>query len=118
MTLSVYVDDIIVSARDQETLSRVVDEVEEAARLSKFEIHSEKKSMSARQIVAFNIELSNNQINLTDTRLTELINNANDSDNDAIRRGIIDYIKSINEGQFELAKSKLNCKHDDAMNEF
>ncbi len=99
--VSVYMDDIIVSSKNSDSLIEVQAELEQAAKKSRFDFHSEKKEGPALKVTAFNINISNNELLITNQRMFDFINIYKLSENENQRDGIKKYISSVNEVQVD-----------------
>ena len=94
-------DDIIVSSKNSDSLIEVQAELEQAAKKSRFDFHSEKKEGPALKVTAFNINISNNELLITNQRMFDFINIYKLSENENQRDGIKKYISSVNEVQVD-----------------
>lgn len=101
LVLSVYVDDIILSCNESQDCDIALTELIRAAERSNFTLNSTKMEGPAPSIKAFNIILSNKSLCLTKERF-QLFERSLSEDATSYRmRGILNYVKSINEKQFE-----------------
>lgn len=98
--VSAYVDDIIVSADDADTVNNALDQLRTAAGLSGFTINENKSEGPGGEITAFNIHLGNGRMEITGKRMGEF--------HAAIRggyperiMGILNYVNSVNVAQME-----------------
>ena len=98
VTVSVYVDDIILSSEDYVLLRRTYIEVEEAIRKSNFKIAARKSEDAGTRIRAFNCILSQNSIMITPERM-QVFRDDYTTGNDAKRASIEDYIRALNPDQ-------------------
>jgi len=98
-TVSVYMDDIIISTDSSENAKDILAQTSERATRSNLELNNTKTAGPAKRIEAFNIELSTGDIRLTDERYaqfeTEYLRTADENK----RAGIIGYINSVNPHQ-------------------
>ena len=92
--ISVYMDDIIISGKDENLLSVLVSELKQSAGKSGFILHKEEGP--ARTITAFNINLSNNNTAITYDRYKKLWYDYHGSKNNNVKRGIATYISTVN----------------------
>jgi Reverse transcriptase (RNA-dependent DNA polymerase) len=96
--LSCYVDDVILSGVEDETVESGRLALIEAARLSNFAINATKSQFPGPEISAFNVVLSNGEMAITDDRM-------HDFENDLLRAtpsaaaAIIAYVRSVNPSQ-------------------
>ena len=97
--VSVYVDDIIVSADDSNLCTALLGMLEVAATRALFAFNQSKKQGPASAVSAFNISLSNGQLLITGDRLKEFSQAFANSTSDAQRKGIISYVNSVNPAQ-------------------
>ena len=99
--VSVYMDDIIISGNDRDHMLGYLQDIKDAAVRSRFFLNHTKEEGPSEKITAFNIELSNRQLEITQNRM-ELFESAylQAAGNDQ-REGIIGYISSVNKGQAE-----------------
>lgn len=108
LTLSVYVDDIILShsqdARRLEASSRNLLSVFSD---SGFPISEEKCEICRTEITSFNIRVSRGALEITPERMEQFeINIKSNYGNDRVVAGIINYVKSVNPSQADqLSKS-------------
>jgi hypothetical protein len=99
LTVSVYVDDIIISAESKKYLSDILIELKILATKSGLNLNEEKQEGPAEKVTSFNVELSRNQLKVTDLRLIQfkiyLLNNQTESQ----CKGVLGYLDSINAEQ-------------------
>lgn len=98
--VSVYVDDIIVSADDANALQACAGELAAAAEKSRFELNGDKQEGPAPTIRAFNVELAHGNLTMTQKRFDEmkavlLEPTSTQSKKDGIRG----YVRTINAAQ-------------------
>jgi len=99
LTISVYVDDIIVSSPTENLVLDAVSRIRAASERSGFAIHEEKSQGPAAIVQAFNLEISNSSLRVTAKRMEQFRTDYLSSASDAVRRGIESYVRSINEDQ-------------------
>jgi hypothetical protein len=99
--VSVYMDDIVISSNSDTGLSNVLREVKPIAEKSGFPLNEAKEEGPAEKITAFNIELSNGVLTLTEERLKDFIAAYRESDNFNVISGIFGYVMTVNKGQAE-----------------
>lgn len=64
ISISVYVDDIILSSNNLQLLNKKFDELQEIAKKSNFKLNNNKIQKPQQKIKVFNIETSNNSIHI------------------------------------------------------
>jgi hypothetical protein len=94
--VSVYMDDIIVSAADNSVLVDAVKLLDESAARSGFPIHPDKREDPGPKITAFNIGLAHQSLRIEDERWNSFVNDFQGSDNEFVRKGIQSYVRSVN----------------------
>lgn len=101
VTVSVYVDDIIVSCNDEAQLFQIADLLNQKADESNFPLSLSKKEGPAPEITAFNIELSHGVMRITEERLALLRAEYLSATSEYSKNGIYGYVESVNIGQIE-----------------
>jgi hypothetical protein len=96
VVVSVYMDDIILSAADHSVLVDAVRLVDESAVRSSLPIHPDKREGPAPNITAFNIALAHHSLRIEDERWNSFLRDFQASDNEFVRRGIHSYVRSVN----------------------
>lgn len=99
LAVSVYVDDIIVSSKNKQLLDLATTEIQSSAERSLFKLNKAKESISSPQITAFNIELTANELSLSQKRLREFSEVLKNGPDDQVRKGILGYVHSVNADQ-------------------
>jgi hypothetical protein len=99
ITVSVYVDDIILSSNDEQVLQKTMIEVNSRAERSGFPLNAKKCDGPGSQITAFNIELSHLSMSIEPARWAQFVTAFNESKNSSERGGIHSYINSVNPSQ-------------------
>ncbi len=102
VVVSVYMDDIILSAAHHSILEQAVKLVDESSMRSALPIHPDKREGPAPNITAFNIALAHQSLRVEDDRWSSFLNAYQSSENEFVRRGIHSYVRSVN---FEQANS-------------
>jgi len=97
--VSVYVDDIVVSSRDDASLAERLPELAIAATRSHFELNEAKQEGPASRVTAFNIDLTHAVLALHQDRLKVFRDLFNSSDNEQQKNGILGYVLSVNTAQ-------------------
>ena len=96
ITVSVYVDDIVISTKSNEVANDVLERVLDASERSRFVINQDKGEGPADKITAFNIELSKDSLVVTQQRLQKFIADYYSAASDNQKTGISGYLASIN----------------------
>lgn len=99
LSVSLYVDDIILSSDDERALSAAADQLCETADAALFPINSSKTYGPAIGIEAFNIALSHEALRITDARLAEFRNDYLAATSEFAKAGIMNYVSSVNLAQ-------------------
>lgn len=94
--VSVYVDDIVISSNNLQSLTTLYDNIIEAAIYSKFLINFDKSSKPGEKTTCFNIELKKDHLLITEERMSKFIETLVKSNNHYQKEGILNYISSIN----------------------
>lgn len=98
--VSVYVDDVLISGPSEAEVATFIAEVEAAAAASGFSFGAEKRIGPTNLVEAFNIELHQNGMNITECRMDqfrELVAGANES----VIEGVRNYVRAVNPVQLE-----------------
>ena len=99
LSISIYVDDIVISSNDFELLTKATTAIKDALLRSHWTSSAEKEDICKSSITAFNINLSYQAINITEKRLQLFKNSFISTVNPNKKLGIIKYIFSVNKGQ-------------------
>ena len=99
LQITVYMDDIVLSSNDSSYLSNVFRQVTKSAERAKFLVNENKSRPVSRRVTAFNIKLSNKEMELTRERFIEFQRAYVLSNNPAQRRGIGAYVGTVNKTQ-------------------
>jgi len=99
VSLSVYVDDIIVSCNDSELSASILVNITNAAENANFILNAAKQEGPAAAITAFNIMLQNNSMMVEALRLKKFVDVLKETESEYQREGILSYVKSINVAQ-------------------
>ena len=94
-TVSVYMDDIIVSSNSTDGLKEQIQIIEKVAGRSRFPLNSDKQEGPESQVTAFNILLSKNQLEITVARMEAFDKIYCASENEHQKEGIRSYIASV-----------------------
>lgn len=96
IVLSVYVDDIIISAENNQLLKEILDELKKHATKAGFQLNDEKEEGPSVKITAFNIELAKDSLKLTKDRLDHFYKSYSEAVTKNKRNGILGYVNSVN----------------------
>ena len=99
VTVSVYVDDLIISTKDESISKAILDKVSAKATRANFTLNAKKQEGPSAHITAFNILLSENSLSIEESRLNKFIDAYLATDSVNKQRGILGYINSINSDQ-------------------
>lgn len=102
VVVSVYVDDIILSSDDPHLLQRAYEHILAAAARSGWKINENKTRPPSQQISAFNINLSNEDLIISQERMNLFSEAYREATSDHQKEGILRYIRSINPDQTSL----------------
>lgn len=97
--ISVYVDDIIISAQTLQAGERALQKIKESCEKSGLMLNERKLKGPSPQITAFNIDLNENSISICGVRLAELRHTYTNSKNEKQKDGIRSYVYSVNPAQ-------------------
>lgn len=98
-TVTVYVDDVIVSDACEAGVNEALDELRTAAALTHYQINEEKSQAARQTVTAFNIDLTNGDIAVNAKRLAEFETNIMKAGYSIRSDAILAYIKSVNPSQ-------------------
>lgn len=107
ITISVYVDDLIISTNDEIISNHVLAEIKHATQRAGFVLNTDKEEGPAASITAFNIELSHKSLLVEPARLEAFWDAILKADSTHQAEGIIGYIRSVNRAQVESMASRL-----------
>lgn len=97
--VSVYVDDIIVSAQCLAKAEAALFMIQKSAERSGFYLNEEKTQGPSDTITAFNIDLQQNLMKITSRRFSELLSSYNDASSNKQKIGIWGYVNSVSPAQ-------------------
>lgn len=97
--VSVYVDDIVVSAKYESKLRVIFDKLLKMTTYSGFEINDKKTQPPKNVIVTFNLKLSHNRLLIEYERFLQLKEKYVESTSLYQKNGIYNYVASVNELQ-------------------
>lgn len=99
VTVSVYVDDIIISSNEELLLNDIMTNIKVSASRSGFNLNEEKEEGPSVKITAFNIELANKSVEITVDRMKQFVDSYENANSENVKKGISGYIESVNEFQ-------------------
>lgn len=99
VAISVYVDDVVISADDKSKCELLLAKLKKAVERSRFQINAKKEQGPSNEIVAFNIVLSNKSIAIQESKFREFKDALGKELTEMQRNGIISYVLSINSEQ-------------------
>lgn len=102
ISLSIYVDDIILSSDNLDHLRAIVDGLIPIAKRSGWILAEDKCQSPSTSVTAFNIELAYESMQLTADRLATFLSAYNCSTSDQERKGIASYVAAVNAKQAAL----------------
>jgi hypothetical protein len=112
-TISVYVDDIVISGPTKEQVEEGLTLIRDAASVSNYEINEAKSTNTLPSMVAFNIAFGHEYMHVTDDRITEFEQAILTTYDEDAKIAVLAYIKSINHAQavelFNKFESHLEC---------
>ena len=99
-TLSVYVDDIILSSRNSEALAKSSDQLVQALHGSNFSINESKSKICSASCISFNVLIQENSTEITDQRLDQFKTQISEvNGKESVVQGILQYVHSISPEQ-------------------
>lgn len=101
-TVSVYMDDIIISADRLTLLGDVLQSVTDAADKAGFPLNSEKQEGPGSGVTSFNVTLRHGDLRITDDRMDKFAAAYTASTNKHQREGILGYVNSVNPEQAKI----------------
>ena len=99
--VSVYVDDIIVSANSDNSVAQAISEIRSAARKSGFPINEAKSSGPSNSLHAFNIDFSAHNMRIADERFETMRGKVLMNGAGPVSQAVLGYVLSINKLQAE-----------------
>lgn len=94
--VSVYVDDIIVSAKNSDQVSNIKAKLDVAASRAGLAFNFVKSQGPAPEINAFNIELSRDAMRVTATRFLEFQTRYRSDPDERVQQALLAYVSSVN----------------------
>lgn len=107
LTLSVYVDDIIVSGNCPDTLTDAYERLLIAVERSNFELNPQKTHPQKDEIIAFNLKMADGKLSLLEGRLAEFTLLIQTTENPMVRKGVLSYVDKINPIQGTILKKQI-----------
>lgn len=99
LTVSVYVDDIVLSSNDEERLSDAAAELEQLAASAGLPVSPEKTEGPASAVTAFNVDLSHGSMSVTHERLERFREAYALAGSWQEAMGILGYVHTVNPAQ-------------------
>ena len=96
ISLSVYMDDILVSSNDEQRLIDITIEIKNHLIKSHWVSNSKKEVIASESITAFNIDLAQNHLRISDERMHQFQFNFHKTENLNKKKGIYSYVKTVN----------------------
>ena len=107
VTVSVYMDDIIVSTSlPLEQAEAALEELKSKATKSRLKLNPEKTIGPVDSICAFNITLTQNNIEISDERLAEFEEELSNTEEQSVIDGILGYVETISPAQAETLRCR------------
>ncbi len=106
--VTVYMDDIVVSGNNLDNLRLLLEKIRNASIRSALPLNDLKQEGPGDSITAFNIQLSHGLLKITEERMNQFLETYKNTKNAAQRKGILNYVASINlEQRNELLKATI-----------
>jgi hypothetical protein len=99
VTVTVYMDDIIISGDNLDYLTICIDRIKDAAERSRFYLNEEKLEGPADQVTAFNVEISQKVLKITEERFERFLSSYINAESHHQKEGILGYVASVNSEQ-------------------
>lgn len=99
ITISVYVDDIILSGNEEYRLQQKFESIKAAADRSGWKVSASKTQPPSEQILLFNIHLSRRNLIISPKRMGLFVDAYHQATSTHQKEGILRYIRSINPAQ-------------------
>ncbi|QFU21267.1 hypothetical protein FM038_003310 [Shewanella eurypsychrophilus] len=99
INVSIYMDDIVMSGSSYAEVFDCLTSLKNAAERSKFPLNAEKESGVSDCVIAFNIKLSHQNLEVTPKRFAKFMKAYIDSHSGFERKGILGYVGSVNSHQ-------------------
>ncbi|MEQ9916440.1 reverse transcriptase domain-containing protein [Pectobacterium aroidearum] len=102
VSVSVYMDDILLSSNDMGHLEEAFDAVKSALGKSGYTVNELKTQRPSTMVEVFNLEISQHSMRISSKRIVEFLQAFVSSSHPAERKGIASYVGSINKSQAKL----------------
>jgi Reverse transcriptase (RNA-dependent DNA polymerase) len=99
--VTVYVDDIIVSASTENDVAAALSLIRSAAQNSQFPINEEKSTGPSTELQAFNIDLETHVMEIAALRYEQMCRDVLINGAGHVSQGIVSYVQSVNAEQAE-----------------
>lgn len=99
IVVSVYVDDIILSADDPRLLDDALQQMKQVGDRVGFPLNTSKTMSVGPDVSAFNIEAGHGRMAVTDERMRQFITDINEAGNGHKSQAIIAYVSTVNASQ-------------------
>ncbi|CAB3896132.1 reverse transcriptase domain-containing protein [Achromobacter mucicolens] len=99
VTVSVYVDDIILSGNDPNRLQHEFESIKAAANRSGWKVSTRKTQPPRKEILSFNIHLSQGNLDISSERMSLFVDAYHQATSAHQKEGILRYVRSINPAQ-------------------
>lgn len=107
-SVSIYMDDILVSANNSEKLMMEMMKIKTVSEKSGLPLNADKQEGPDTYVKAFNIEISQGLLKIMPSKLQELATTYATSENENQRAGIRNYVSSVNPNQVDAFFANLN----------
>ena len=98
--VTVYVDDIILSAKSAQLLNDAYSKIKDSALQSSLKVSSEKSSPPSTSVESFNCSISSSRLRIVDDRMNRFFRQLGEA-NDFGRAAILRYVDVVNPSQAE-----------------
>ncbi|WP_210531532.1 reverse transcriptase domain-containing protein [Pantoea ananatis] len=102
ISISVYMDDILLSSDDIEKLAHAFNSIKTALKKSGYTVNKAKTQSPSTSVNVFNLVLSKNLLKVSSIRIVEFLQAYISSQNPAEKKGIASYVGSVNKTQAKL----------------
>ncbi len=99
LSLSVYMDDILISSNDQQRLIEVTAELKSYFSKSHWVSNAGKEVIAADSMTAFNIDMLQYEMRVSEEKMKQFAFNFSETENINKKKGIYSYVKTVNDGQ-------------------
>ena len=108
ITVSVYMDDILLSANDEASLIEAKAMLLEAAMKSEFSINAAKTTPPLQSLEIFNIDVFLQHMSVTDERMQEFTQRVIENGVGNVSNGIIGYVHTVNPDQAKILSALIS----------